>query len=156
MARFAVQGHFADCYTTSVSSHVDLKAFVTAFYSTRLFSVERWILKVIARRPSSQADIDALASGASDRFAAWDVEDRSATQLLLRDMSGLTRSWLMVRPDRASNTTILNFGSAVLGSQSASASKPKLSPLIRMTLPFHHWYSRALFRAAKKALERER
>ncbi|MEL7023572.1 MAG: hypothetical protein AAGL69_07455 [Pseudomonadota bacterium] len=154
LGEFARLGHFADCYLTEVSREISLEAFVRAFYSTRLFSVERWILKVVARRPSTTEDIEALAKGHTRQFAAWDVEARAENELLLCDMTGKTRSWLMVRPVNDASATQLFFGSAVLGAASGNSGAPVLSPLIRITLPFHHWYSKALFGAARRALVR--
>ena len=125
--------------------------FVEAFYTSWLFRVERAILAAAARRPSTDADVRALAAGASERFAAWTVEARAADQLLLSDMQGSTRSWLMVAPGPA--TTTLYFGSAVVPRRARSAGEaPRMGWLFRALLGFHALYSRALLSLAARAV----
>lgn len=139
-----------DCYTDCFSAHlarpVDLSAFITAFYSTRLFAAERVVLKYAAGRPSTRADIDALAAGETDAFAAWSVEAREKDQILLCDMHARTRSWLMVSP--ASDGTELYFGSAVVPADRESG----LGMAFKSLLWGHKIYARALLRAAVKAV----
>ena len=77
-----------------------------------------------------------------DAFAAWRVEDRAEDQLLLCDLPGRTRSWLMAASE--GTRTLLYFGSAIV----------PLSPGYRALLGFHKLYSRVLLRAAKSRLER--
>ena len=89
---------YADCYVTEVAGAVSQAAFIEAFYTSRLFKVERAILKHLASRPSTDADAKQLADGGTERFAAWRVEGRSASELLLTDFTGPTRSWLMASP----------------------------------------------------------
>ena len=87
----------------------------------------------------SDRDVVALAQGAG-RFAVWDVIYRDADQILLQDRSGATRSWLAVQDRR------LLFGSGVR----ASGGQPSLT--VRLLLPLHRVYARALLRAAVRRL----
>jgi hypothetical protein len=144
-------GGFADCYGTQVDHAVSHPRFVEAFYSTWLFRLERALLAIAVRRPSSDADVRALASGATERFAAWTVEGRAPGQLLLADEFGNTRSWLMARPQEGG--TALYFGSAVLPRKGRTADgRPRMGGVFRALLGFHALYSRALLAAAVRRL----
>lgn len=105
-------GHYTDCFATDVQGEVSLAEFVEAFYTARLFRCERVILKYFAKRPSTDAEARAVAQGTAKSFAAWTVEDRTDTQLLMCDMHEATRSWFKVEP--AGGSTRLFFGSAVV------------------------------------------
>ena len=137
---------FADCYTSTLKRPINLEAYVTAFYGTRLFRTERVILGA-AGFPSTDTNLAALAKGQSDRFAAWRVEALEADQILMCDRSGRTRSWLMIQPEGAG--TRLFFGSAVVPKEEGE----ELGFLFRALLGFHKLYSRALLRAARAALK---
>lgn len=130
---------YTDCYAAPVGAP-DLATCITAFYSTPLFGVERLVLR-LAGHPSTGADITALAAGA-DQFAAWTVEDRSPDQILLRDVTGRTRSWLCLRAGQ------LYFGSAVLPPRPGAG----LGPVFTALLPLHKLYARALLAAAARRL----
>ena len=138
---------YTDCFAVTVPAHVDLGAYVQAFYTTWLFRLERRILSLTGH-PSANADAAALAQAQTDNFAAWRVEDRTDTQLLLCDVAGATRSWLSVRhkPD----TTVLMFGSAIVPRTPGAP----LGLIFRLLLGFHKLYSRALLSAARRALTR--
>ncbi len=73
LQKYRVDGTFADCYTTTLPGRVTLARFVEAFYTTPLFKLERFILRV-AGRPSTDDDARQLAQGARNAFAAWTVE----------------------------------------------------------------------------------
>ena len=118
-----------------------------------MFRIERALLSALVRRPSSDADVRALASGDRDGFAAWTVEARTADQLLLADTPGNTRSWLMSR--REPGTTVLYFGSAVVPRPSRrNGAPPRMGWLFRALLGFHALYSRALLAGAIRRLAR--
>lgn len=138
-------GAFVDAYTIDVPCAVDLARFVSVFYATPLFRVERALLAVLLRRPSSDDDLRRLAAGASDRFAAWRVEARSTDEILLA--AGRTRSWLHVAP--RDGGTRLSFGSAVLPGRDG-----RMGALFGALLGFHRAYSRALLGSARRAIER--
>ena len=95
-AKYERAGAYTDCFTTEVPGRVSHAQFVEAFYTSRVFKLERLILKWIVDKPSTDAEAKELAAGVRDRFAAWTVEERSIDQLLMCDYLGQTRSWLMV------------------------------------------------------------
>jgi hypothetical protein len=138
---FGRAGGYADCYATEIDRAVSHAQFVEAFYTTSLFRLERWLLGWLVSRPSTDAQAAALAAGESDSFSAWRVEGRAKDELLVRDFSGRTLSWLrVVRRDPG---TTLYFGSAVV---------PGRGFVFRALLGFHKLYSRALLRAARSRL----
>ena len=81
-----------DCFTVLVDVAVTSPEFVAAFYTSPLFKLERLALRFLAGAPSSDAEVAALASGSRDTFAVWIVGERPATQLLVCDRYGRTRS----------------------------------------------------------------
>jgi hypothetical protein len=146
-------GAYTDCYVCEVDGAVSHAAFVEAFYTTRLFKLERFILRWFAGRPSTDADAKRLAEGGADTFAAWSVEGRTANQLLMGDFMGRTKSWLMASD--AGAQTLLRFGSAVVPKASpGSTAKPTMGLAFHALLGFHRLYSRLLLGAAKARLER--
>lgn len=138
-------GAYTDCYAVEVAGSVDLAAYVTAFYNSRAFRPERWLLGWAVNRPAGPADVARLADGTSERFSAWTVEARTAEQLLLCDFQGRTRSWLMVQPLAAG--TRLHFGSAVVPARTR-----RDAFVFNALLGFHRLYSRLLLGSARKAL----
>ena len=144
LARYLDVGH-TDCYFVDVPQDVSFEAFVTAFYTTWLFKLERQILRLV-KRPSTDAEAAALAAGTRAQFAAWDVEARDGAQILMCDMGGRTRSWLKVASvDRG---TRLYFGSAVVPDQKSG----KMGWVFRALMGFHKLYSVMLLRAAVRNL----
>ena len=155
-------GAYTDCYVCEVDGTVSHAEFVEAFYTTRLFKLERFILRWLARRPATDADARRLADGTADHFSAWRVEARAANQLLLADFTGRTKSWLMVAPVTGSSTgsnsgpkTRLYFGSAVVPKARRGASgQPAMGFVFHALLGFHRLYSRLLLEAARARLVR--
>ena len=141
---------FVDCYTTTLSGIHTHAAYVQTFYCTRLFKLERAILSMLLRRPSSDAQAEQLALKEIDHFAAWRVEARSEKQLLLCDLRGQTRSWLMTATE--DTQTRLYFGSAVVHSRKPDNEQPHPSRLFRLLVGFHKQYSIALLSSARSAL----
>lgn len=154
LSAYSRQGAFTDCYTTLVDSSVSHADFVEAFYSSALFRVERFILKIFASRPSTDQQVQALATGSLTAFAAWEVEGRIDNQLLLRDFTGRTRSWLMVAPARheGPGRTRLFFGSALVPRTDIRSGRKTLGAGLGAMLWFHRLYSRALLAAASRRL----
>lgn len=150
LARYGGEEGYADCYSTTVPGPVGHAAFVEAFYSTRLFKLERWLL---ARLGYASTDEQArqLAMGQRERFAAWTVEARAADQLLMCDAVGGTRSWLMVAPAEGGGTR-LHFGSAVVPRRRGPGQRPRMGLVFHALLGFHRLYSRALLAAACRRL----
>lgn len=155
LARYQRDGAHTDCYATEVAFAVGHADYVAAFYTTPLFKLERLILKWAVSRPSTDIQAAQLAAGSLDEFAAWRVEDRAPDQLLLTDLYGRTRSWLMVAP-LADGGTRLYFGSAVVPRVDARSGKAGLGFGFRALLGFHKLYSLALLAAARARLRQQR
>jgi hypothetical protein len=155
--RYLASGAYADCYVTEVARRVSHAEFVDAFYTTAVFKLERWILRVFVSRPSTDTQAGQLARGEVSSFAAWSVEGRAPDQLLLSDVSGRTRSWLMVAVADNSDFigTWLYFGSAVVPMRSPKTGRASLGPVFSALLGFHRLYSRVLLRAAGRRLSRK-
>ena len=62
-------------------------------------------------RGASNTDARALARGETDRFAVWEVVERSPTEILLHSKDTGTASWLAV--EAGADATTLYFGSWV-------------------------------------------
>lgn len=147
---YHANGDYTDCFTADVDGDISQRQFVTAFYTSRLFKVERFILKWLVAKPSTDREADLLASGSIDSFAAWTVEGREPNQLLLCDYQGRTRSWLMVEPvkDRAHTATRLFFGTGVVSTTDRRTGLKTMPLLFRLLLGFHHRYARALLNSS--------
>ncbi len=157
LQKYKLSGAFADCYVTEVTALVSQADFVAAFYSTSLFKVERFILKWLAGRPSSDLDARRLAAGTTDAFAAWSVEARTDEQLLLADFTGRTRSWLMAVPAGAADgrpRTLLYFGSAVTARGNRGRDGQGMGFVFHALMGFHRLYSRLLLGAARSRVLR--
>ena len=150
--RFRSAGTYTDCYSTDVARQVTHAEFVEGFYTTALFKLERWILLFAAAVPSTDDEARALARGERESFAAWTVEARAPDQLLMRDVTGRTRSWLMVARSGQSSSTRLYFGSVVVPVRDAKTGGTSLGPVHGRLLGFHKLYSRLLLRAAARKL----
>ncbi len=101
-----IEGCFTDCYTTSINKPVNFASYVNAFYTTPLFKLERVLLKLSISKPSTDNEAGKLANAKIDTFSAWNVEERSTTQLLMCDISKRTRSWLMIEAISADTTRL--------------------------------------------------
>lgn len=156
LRRYAGDGGYADCYAVEVDGAVSLPQYLLAFYTGRLFRVERAILRLVVGKPSSDAQVLQLAAGAINTFAAWTVEARDDQQLLLSDYRGRTRSWLMAVPVAGAPAmrTRLYFGSAVVPLRVAADGAPRMGWLFHALLGFHRLYSRLLLRGALARLHR--
>lgn len=141
--------HFTDAYSVRLPGQIRFEDFVTAFFSSRAFRLERRLLGLRASMRSGDAHARALAEGHRDEFAAWLVEARRAAELLLVDRSGRTRSWLMASPAQSpqgERQTVLYFGSAVCD----VAEAPPL--WFRVLRGFHVRYSQRLLASAVRTL----
>jgi hypothetical protein len=146
----AERGAFADAYRVLLPQRASLAQCVEAFYTTRLFKLERWLIGRTGR-PSSDADVRAVARGEGRRMAAWTVEARTANELLMHEDSGITRSWFKVEAGEG-GTTVLWFGSALVPRRRGPRGEPRFGGLFHVLLGFHRGYSRALLRAAARRL----
>ena len=147
-------GAYTDCYVTEIPRAVTQAEFVIAFYSTPLFRLERFILKWVVSKPSTDADVIRLANAETDTFAAWRVENRGENQLLMCDYQNKTRSWLMTEAINSSNTR-LYFGSAVVPGRNAMTGEPSFGFVFHSLIWFHKIYSVALLLSAKSRLIRQ-
>lgn len=154
LARYARGGAYTDCFVAEVDRPVTHAQYVEAFYTGALFKLERHLLAWFAASPSTDAQAKELACGALGRFAAWRVEERCADQLLMCDLGGRTRSWLMVGPASggASAGTRLYFGSAVVPVLDKRSGQARIGFPFNTLLGFHKLYSRALLSAAHARL----
>ena len=155
LRRYLEQGAYADCYMVDVDHPVSQAEYVEAFYTTRVFKLERLLLAWFASRPSTDRQVRDLANERLNAFAAWNVEARVGGQLLMSDMHQRTRSWLMCAPvagGGAAGGTRLYFGSAVVPIKDARSGKARMGFVFRALLGFHKLYSRVLLRAAASRL----
>jgi hypothetical protein len=153
LATYRERGAFTDGYVTTLDRPIALAAYVDAFYTTPLFKLERRILAAFARRPSTDLQARQLATGLLDSFAAWRVEARQDDQILLADLTGRTRSWLMVAPAEGGGTQLF-FGSAVVPLDDTATGQRRMGLAFRALLGFHTLYSRALLFSARRNLTR--
>ncbi len=142
---------FLDCFTTDLAGTVSLAEFISAFYHSLPFRLERRIIQALIGRPSSAQDVRALASGTTDHFAAWVVLERTDSQLLLGDYRGHTRSWLAVKPLPGGGTQLL-FGSGIRSVPDPVTGAPSRTWGFRALGGFHVLYSRVLLGAARRRL----
>jgi len=153
LAEYTRGGAYTDCYTTQVARSVSHAEYVEAFYTGSVFKLERLLLGWLVSKPSTDAQAKGLALGSLNTFSAWRVEARTADQLLMCDLNGRTRSWLMVAPLQASTaSTRLYFGSAVVPVRDRASGQARLGFLFKALLGFHKLYSRVLLNAARSRL----
>ena len=145
-------GAYTDSYLTEIPAQVSFSDYVFAFYTTPLFKVERLILTLTVRKPSTDAQARELSNAKRDSFAAWTVEARDENQILMCDFAGSTRSWLMAVP--AEHGTRLYFGSAVVPHGNSKDGKPSLGFIFQALLGFHRVYSILLLASASARLKR--
>ena len=156
LRKYLHEGAYADCYVTEVARFVSHAEYVEAFYTTAVFKVERLLLAWFVSKPSTDLQVQELASGKVSSFAAWSVEARSPDQVLLSDFQGRTRTWLMRAPAAtgAAASTRLYFGSAVVPIANARSGEARMGIAFSALLGFHKLYSRVLLHAAVSRLER--
>ena len=155
LTKYATAGTYTDCFTTDIARTVSHVEFVAAFYTGRLFKLERLLLRVFLSKPSTDLQARQLAAGELNEFAAWTVEARAENQLLLCAVDRRTRSWLMVSTTDVPGGTRLYFGSALLPGRktgNTSTGKPEMGFVFKALLGFHNFYSRALLSAAARRL----
>jgi len=152
--QYKEQGVYTDCYCVDLPRAVSQAEFVEAFYTTKLFKAERFILSSLLSKPSTDEQARQLAAGEVEAFAAWRVEARSANQLLLCDFLGRTRSWLMSVADEGARpgSTRLYFGSAFLPKVDRATGPASYGLEFHALKGFHRLYSRALLRSAQSRL----
>src|SRR5215203_5055824 len=153
--KYTKNGSYTDCYSIEVPTQIFFPEYIFAFYTTPLFNLERLILRLTVSKPSTDMQARQLADGISDRFAAWYVEGRGESEILMCDFQGRTRSWLMatsVSKIRGVRTR-LYFGSAVVPIQNSKTGKPSLGFGVQALLGFHKVYSVLLLYSAKSRIK---
>jgi hypothetical protein len=156
LAEYVLGNNYTDCYVTETASEVSQAEYVTAFYTTTLFKIERLILRWLVRKSSSDAQAQQLADGERDTFAAWYVEKRSEDQLLMCDFRDKTRSWLMVSRMTEGSGSRLYFGSAVVPDYNEKTGASSRGLAFKLLAGFHKFYSVALLYSAKSRLEAQK
>jgi hypothetical protein len=144
-------GHHGDCFSVTVDRPVNLGDLVVAFYTSRVFRVERLILRLLAGAPSTDAEARAVAEGSGTSFAVWRVGQRTATQLLMCDRYEKTRSWFRVM-SLDGGRTLLQFGSAVAAKPDRRTGYVAMGGGFRLLMGFHVVYSRILLNAARRGV----
>lgn len=153
LADYAGTG-FVDCYAADVGRAVSQAEFVAAFYTGRVFKLERLLLRWFAGIQATDEGARQLAAGTRRDFAAWTVEGRTGDQLLMCDLRGRTRSWFMVAPLPSGAGTRLYFGSAVVPGQPVQGTRPRLGAVFTALLGFHKVYSKVLLGEARARVAR--
>ncbi len=152
-AGYKTQGAFVDCYYSEIAKDVSLDEYIQAFYTTPLFKLERSLLSLATFKCASDHDALALSLGKSECYSIWTVEGREANQILMRDFTGNTRSWLMVKKASAGGAgTRLYFGSVVVPKGTSENGKKSFGNFFHLFDKFHQVYSRALLSAAYRKL----
>lgn len=139
-------GSYVDSFSIDVNDSITFEQFVNAFYTSRVFKLERVILAIAVRKPSTDQQARLLAAGEIHEFSAWDEEARTANQLIMRDYQSITRSWLMT--EATQDGSRLYFGSIIVPRDKGEDRQGVLSPFFRLTLGAHLFYSRVLLRSA--------
>lgn len=148
----AMPDDYLDCFSANTSAKVSLENYVAAFYTTWLFKLERLVLR-IAGYPSADHEARALVQDERQEFAAWKLEARAENQILMRDVTGATCSWLMVQPQESG--TRLYFGSGVRARKQRADGSQRLPLGYRALIGLHVLYSRALLAATLYRLNRQ-
>jgi hypothetical protein len=150
---YAANG-YADCFVADLAGAITHAQYVEAFYTSWLFKLERFVLRWLVAKPSTDEEAHALALGNRDQFAAWSVEARAPEQLLVRDYQGKTCSWLMVEPGFENNKAItrLYFGTGIVTRIDRHTGERRLTFFFRALMPLHQIYARALLSAARARL----
>lgn len=153
LARYAdpAGGAYTDCFAADVAQAVSLPVLIEAFYSSRAFWLERFVVGLLFNRRADDAGARRLGRGEATVFSAWRVEERADDQVLMFEaISGKTRLWLRVVP--SGTGTRLLFGSAVLPVGRRADGTWRMSGLYSL-IGFHKIYARVLLdSAASKAV----
>ena len=154
-APYQEQGAFVDCYYIDIAKDISLDEYIQAFYTTSIFKLERSLLSLAMLKRTKDDEAVELSRGRSDNYSIWTVEGRESNQIMLRDFTGNTRSWLMVEKSSGSEiSTRLYFGSVVMPKGKVENVQASFGVLFHLFGKFHQVYSRALLNAAYRKLLR--
>lgn len=151
-ADYVEQGRYVDCFAVSMTDRIEFPQYLEAFYTSKVFKLERLILAAFVRRPSTDQQACQLAAGELQQFAAWSQEARTENQIIMCDYQQLTRSWLMAKSE--AGITTLFFGTIIVPKGKAAAEGKQMGLLFRVTLWAHLLYSKILLRSAIANLRR--
>jgi hypothetical protein len=160
-ASYKEQGAFFDCYYIDIEKEISLDKYIQAFYTTPLFKLERSLLSLATFKHGKDDDALQLSQGKIDHYSVWTVEGRESNQIMLRDFTGNTRSWLMVKKASGSDcdsnkdrgiSTRLYFGSVVVPKGVTESGQGSFGVLFHLFGKFHQLYSKALISAAYRRL----
>ena len=145
-ASSAQTGGYTDCFEARVllgdAPDRAFERFVFLFFDSWLFRLERIVLRLAGKGPKTLTDPLALARGEVGRFAAWHVEDRGPTELLMAVTNTPILTWLSIAED--GGHARLRFGSAIR----PHVGSGRIHWGFRVTMGAHRTYSRLLLRAA--------
>ncbi len=149
------QGAFVDCYYIDITKDISLDKYIQAFYTTAIFKLERSLLSLATFKCTKDDEAIELSLEKSDSYSIWTVEGRQSNQIMLRDFTGNTRSWLMVEKlNENEMSTRLYFGSVVVPKNITENKQASFGVLFHLFGKFHEIYSRALLNAAFRKLKR--
>lgn len=149
---YKAQGAFVDCYYLDILQDISLDKYIQAFYTTPLFKLERSLLSLATFKRANDDGAVELSLGKSEHYSIWTVEGRESNQIMLRDFSGNTRSWLMVEDKKNEIGTRLYFGSVVVPKDRKNNGQASFGKLFHFLGSFHKIYSKALLSAAYRKL----
>lgn len=151
-AKFRQQGDFVDCYCIDIKKSIDLELFIKAFYTSRAFILERTLLSLLTLKPTFDRHAQLLAEGKQDTFSIWSVEERVKEQILLKEFTNHTKSWLMIHKWDSADITRLCFGSVVVANKVDTNGKGNFGLMFHLLGGFHRLYSRVLLNSAYRKL----
>ncbi|MEM9388014.1 MAG: hypothetical protein AAGA68_23365 [Pseudomonadota bacterium] len=142
---------YVDCFSVFCTSGVEHSRWVRAFLDSRVFRLERAVLRTLASADSSDEAVAALITGGAETFAVWTVEHRTPQELLLRDRTARTRTWWRTQPE--THGVRLYFGSALVPKVNEDGEQHGTLGPWRWTIPLHRAYSRWLVSSACERLQ---
>lgn len=149
--RYSSEYHYTDSFMYESTENISFESFIHSFYVSKVFKLERFLLRLFLRKSITDGMAEELAKGERDNYAAWNEEYRNDNQLLMADITGSTKSWFMV--EKHSNGCKLYFGTVVMSKKDKAGQPKSPMPLFSWTVPAHKFYSKALLWSAKKQLE---
>lgn len=153
IANQAELGFFTDCFCTEIFGQFELSDYITAFYTSPIFRIERFLLRLAPKGRSTDQDVAALAAGQAKQLAIWTEEFRRSDEVLMN--AGKTKSWLHLKSTDQGST--LYFGTVVLPEKPKNADEsPRMGKGFELFMGLHRLYSRVLLRSAARNLRKER
>lgn len=153
-SRYSPEYHYTDSFYCDFSSdgseNISFENYIYSFYTSSVFKLERFILRLFLRKSITDQMAGELAKGERQSYAAWNEEFRDGDQLLMADFMGSTKSWFML--ERGANGSRLYFGTVVMSKKDRQGRVKPPMPFFQWTVPAHKFYSKALLWSAKRRL----